>query len=286
MDSNTTDYIIRKMTQEEVASIAIELATMEGWNPGLQDSEAFYAADPDGFLVGILNGEPIACISAVRYDDTFGFIGFYIVKKQYRGRGYGLKIWNVAMSRLEKCNIGLDGVVDQQANYRKSGFQLAYNNVRYEGVANYQMEKAPEIIEVSAVPFMDLVAYDKALFGTSRPTFLSQWVQMNQSASYVYFKDGAIRGFAVVRKCRVGYKIGPLFADSSEIAEHLFKGCLDFIAEGSSFFLDIPEVNSSAAALVAKYQMKPVFETARMYTQEAPDINIERIYGVTSFELG
>ena len=29
--------------------------------------------------------------------------------------------------------IGLDGVVGQQENYRKSGFQLAYANVRYGG---------------------------------------------------------------------------------------------------------------------------------------------------------
>ena len=286
MNSDPTDYIIRKMTQAEMASIAIEWAAMEGWNPGLQDSEAFYAADPDGFLVGILNGEPVACISAVRYDDTFGFIGFYIVKKEFRGRGYGLKIWNAAMSCLENCNIGLDGVVDQQANYRKSGFQLAYNNIRYEGVANYQMEKAPEIIEVNAVPFPDLVDYDKALFGTSRPTFLRQWLQMNQSEPFVYYKEGVIRGYSVVRRCRVGYKIGPLFGDTPEIAEQLFKACLDFAAKGTSIFLDIPEVNPSASSLLAKYQMKPVFETARMYTQEAPDIDIDRVFGVTSFELG
>lgn len=286
MNSNSKDYVIRKMTQAEMASITIEWAAMEGWNPGLQDSEVFYSADPDGFLVGILNGEPISCISAVRYDDYFGFIGFYIVKKAFRGKGYGLKIWNAAMSYLKNYNIGLDGVVDQQANYRKSGFQLAYNNIRYEGVVNYQMERAPEIIEANAVPFPDLVNYDKALFGTSRSTFLSQWLQMNQSTPYVYYEDGAIRGYSVVRRCRVGYKIGPLFGDSPEIAEHLFKASLDIAAEGSSIFLDIPEINPSARTLMEKYQMKPVFETARMYTKKAPDIDTDRVFGVTSFELG
>ena len=47
------------MTQQEVAT-AIEWAAAEGWNPGLHDAACFYAADPSGFLVGLLEDEPIA----------------------------------------------------------------------------------------------------------------------------------------------------------------------------------------------------------------------------------
>ncbi len=32
--------------------------------------------------------------------------------------------------------------------------------------------------------------------------------------------------------------------------------------------------------------MTSVFETARMYTQHAPEIALDRVFGVTSFELG
>jgi len=32
--------------------------------------------------------------------------------------------------------------------------------------------------------------------------------------------------------------------------------------------------------------MKPVFETARMYTGAAPDLPLPKLFGVTSFELG
>ena len=32
--------------------------------------------------------------------------------------------------------------------------------------------------------------------------------------------------------------------------------------------------------------MAPVFETARMYTGAPPAIPVDRVYGVTSFELG
>ena len=72
-------YHIRVMTRPEV-DLAVDWAAAEGWNPGLADAECFYAADPDGFLIGLLGDEPVATISAVKYGKSFGFIGLYIVK--------------------------------------------------------------------------------------------------------------------------------------------------------------------------------------------------------------
>ncbi len=39
------------------------------------------------------------------------------------------------MARLGARTVGLDGVVAQQENYKKSGFVLAHRNVRHGGVA-------------------------------------------------------------------------------------------------------------------------------------------------------
>ena len=83
-----SDYTIRPMTRPEL-DLAVEWAAAEGWNPGLYDADSFYAADPTGFLIGLLNDEPIAVISVVKYGQAFGFLGFYIVRPEYRGQGYG-----------------------------------------------------------------------------------------------------------------------------------------------------------------------------------------------------
>ncbi len=79
------NYEIRTMTRPEFDT-AIEWAAAEGWNPGLHDAATFHGADPDGFLVGLIDGEPIASIFAVKYGATFAFIGGYIVKPEWRGR--------------------------------------------------------------------------------------------------------------------------------------------------------------------------------------------------------
>ena len=83
---------IRTMTRNE-ADLAIEWVAAEGWNPGVNDAACFHAADPEGFLLGSVDGEPVATISAIRYGTAFGFVGLYIVSPGWRGRGYGMQVW-------------------------------------------------------------------------------------------------------------------------------------------------------------------------------------------------
>ena len=128
----TSGLHVRTMRPDEI-SIAVNWAEAEGWNPGLADDTCFAAADPEGFFIGELDGAPAATVSCVRYGTSFAFLGFYIVREDLRGRGYGLRIWNAAIAQAGARVIGLDGVVTQQENYRKSGFELVYPNIRYRG---------------------------------------------------------------------------------------------------------------------------------------------------------
>jgi hypothetical protein len=57
-------------------------------------------------------------------------------------------------------------------------------------------------------------------------------------------------------------------------------------AEGKEVYLDIPEINKEGMGIQEKYNMKYVFETARMYKNGKPEIPIEKVFGVTTFELG
>jgi len=111
------NFKIRVMNRNEI-DLAIDWAAKEGWNPGLYDADCFYTADQTGFLIGLLENEPIAIISVVKYGTTFAFLGFYIVKPMYRGKGYGIQIWNAGMNSLIGRTVGLDGVVAQQDNYK------------------------------------------------------------------------------------------------------------------------------------------------------------------------
>ena len=273
------------MSRDEIP-VAVDWAAAEGWNPGLSDAACFHAADAGGFLVGTLGGEPVATISAVRYGASFGFLGFYIVKPGQRGNGYGLRIWNAAMQRLDGRNIGLDGVVAQQDNYRKSGFALAWRNVRYEGVGGGRSTDDAAIVPLAALAFADIERYDRTFFPDDRGAFLKAWVGQPRATAIGLVERGTLRGFAVMRPCCSGCKIGPLFADSPELAHRLFARCRAMAPPGAPVFLDIPQTNPHALELVERHGMQPMFETARMYTRAVPALPLARVFGITSFELG
>ena len=278
-------YTIREMARHEVG-LAIDWAAGEGWNPGLHDAECFYGADPHGFMIGLVNNLPVAVISAIRYSDSFGFIGFFIVRKGYRGKNYGPRIGNAAMNYLKGCTVGLDGVVAKQSNYLNAGFKIACRNIRFQGLSHRKFSSLGDIISLREIPFDELCRYDNHFFPANRQAFLNCWIHQPESYAVGYYQNGDLAGYGVIRTCRSGFKVGPLFADSPAIAETLWRALNTYPPEDSAIFLDIPDLNHEAADLVVRYKMSPVFETVRMYSGPFPDLPVERIFGITTFELG
>jgi Acetyltransferase (GNAT) domain/Acetyltransferase (GNAT) family len=277
------DFRIRTMRPDEIA-LAADWAAAEGWNPGLADAACFATVDPGGFLIGELDGAPAATISCVNYDDRFAFLGFYIVRADLRGSGYGLRIWNAAIAHAGSRVIGLDGVVAQQENYKKSGFRLAYANIRYGGTVAAPAAP-PGIIALSDIPFAMVEASDATVFPAPRPAFLRAWIGAPGHIGCALMRDGRLSGWGVIRPCRQGRKIGPLVADDRGTAEVVLSALLAH-AGGGEIFLDVPGVNREAVALAESLGLAPVFETARMYTGAIPPLRLERVFGVTTFELG
>jgi hypothetical protein len=281
----TNDFRIRPMQPDEIA-LAADWAAAEGWNPGLADAGCFATVDRQGFLIGELDGHPAATISCVNYDERFAFLGFYIVRPDLRRRGYGLRIWKAAMAHAGSRTVGLDGVVAQQQNYGKSGFRLAYPNIRYGGTVA-PIAPPAEIIALEDVPFATVEADDATVFPAPRSAFLRGWLDAPGHIGSALLRDGRLAAWGLIRPCRSGYKIGPLIADDRAAAETVFAALISAVGRnGAEVFLDIPGVNREAVALAQGHGLVPVFETARMYTGPIRPLRLDRVFGVTTLELG
>jgi GNAT superfamily N-acetyltransferase len=284
----SADLRMRPMRRDEL-DVLIGWAADEGWNPGLHDAEIFWATHPEGFVAAEADGELVGGGSTVSYGGRFGFMGLFIVAPAHRGRGLGRRLWHhrkeALLARLEPgASIGMDGVFEMQPFYARGGFAPAGRDLRFEGVGA-AAAIPPALVDVREIPFEALLRYDAAHFPGPRATFLDRWIAQPGSRALAAVEGAELRGYGVVRPCRRGFKIGPLFAADAGIAEDLLRALGDH-ARGEPLVLDAPEANPAAVALARRHGMREVFGCARMYLGPPPDLPGHEIFGVTTFELG
>lgn len=265
--------------------LAVEWATADGWNLGLVDADCFWTTDPSGFYMGKLDGVPVTAISAVQYDQTFAFVGFYLCHPEHRGQGFGLRTWQHVLGELDAATIGLDSVVEQQDNYAKSGFTTAHRNIRFGGTPLAQTGPGADIKPLGVDRLRAVDHYDHACFGCDRLAFLETWLSASGHLALGAWNNDVLQGYGVARPCQDGTRIGPLFADDDKIATALF----DALVAGSMagpVYLDVPEPNDPGQVMARERGLEPVSETMRMYRGASWPLPLEKIYGLTTLELG
>jgi hypothetical protein len=129
-----------------------------------------------------------------------------------------------------------------------------------------------------------VLAFDRRFFPAERDAFLRCWLTGGGRVARAYVGAEGLAGYGVVRACRVGHKVGPLFARDAAVAGALLTDLIRGI--GGPVALDVPEPNRAALRLAESLGFVPVFETARMYRGRPPDLPLASIFGITTFELG
>ncbi|MFE0424664.1 GNAT family N-acetyltransferase [Streptomyces sp. NPDC058953] len=282
---DTTGLTVAPATLEEWRRIA-EWCAAEGWNPGDGDPACFHPTDPEGFFTGRLDGELVSAVSIVRYGTDYAFLGHYLVRPDLRGRGIGLATWRAALPHAGTRLIGLDAVPAQQGNYERSGFGAAHNTLRYGGVPRRTGGVAPGVVPVTADLLTAIGAYDRTCFPAERDAFVARWLTAPGHTAYARLDRGRVTGYGAIRPGHDGHRIGPLFADTTDDAEALFDSLTAGLDDGDAVAVDVPEPHREGAALAMSRGLTAQFPTTRMYTGPAPAVRTERVFGVTSLELG
>ncbi|MBU0726450.1 MAG: GNAT family N-acetyltransferase [Alphaproteobacteria bacterium] len=274
---------IRTMTPAELDSV-IDWAAGEGWNPGLEDAAAFLVADPGGFFVSLQDGVPIAAISVVNHSPDFAFLGLYICRPEWRGKGLGLALWDHALLHAGSRVIGLDGVAAQQANYAKSGFVRSGATRRLEG--RIGQEGSADIRPMTSADLPALLALDERANGYTRPAFLVVWLQeMKTRQTLVLEAPGGPVGFATIRLCRSGAKIGPIVAPDAAAALRLIRAAAGLFPDCGAIIVDVPDSNTALSGMLEAAGMVETFATARMY-KGTPPPGSALLHAPATLELG
>lgn len=271
----------RHMTLADLETV-LEWAADEGWNPGVEDAEAFLAADPEGFFVTEDDGVPVAAISVVNHSPDFAFLGLYLCRPSHRGRGIGYALWQHALEHAGHRTVGLDGVPEQQQNYVRSGFAHAGSTVRYAGKIEPVRDGAIRLARPDEAG--QLIAMEAEASGTDKPAYLAAWfTNTGTRKTFVLGKDGKIDGIVTVRKCRTGAKIGPLIASDAAGALRLIRHAADAI--DPALMIDVPAASAALDALCRSLGLDATFHTARMYRGRETSGRRD-FFAVATLELG
>jgi GNAT superfamily N-acetyltransferase len=275
---------IRPIVKEDWETIASWVGAL-GWNPGIKDGECMKMTDPDGMFMAELDGLPVGCNTAMVYDSTYGFLGGLVVNPEVRSKGYGTILTNHSLQYMGNRNIGLDAMATTRKWLAQTyGFINAYLHIRYEGVIT-GARTSSSIVPLADVPFASICSYDAACFPVPREKFLRIWLEAYGSGGFASMRNNKLAGFGVLRQALHGFRIGPILADDADTAEEIMLA-LGTLAGESKVAIDVPEINSSAVKLAEKFGLKRGFDTVRMYSKVVPDLPMERVFGIASYEFG
>lgn len=282
------------MTRAEL-DVSLDWARAAGWNPGVGDADAFWTADPEGFIAAERGGALVGTGAIVRYSPKFGFMGLFVVRPDLRGEGIGRRLWHaqrdLLRARLDMDGppggtIGMDAVETMSDFCAQGGFVVSHRQTRHQGRIAAGMPEA-NLVALTDLPFDLVSTFDMAHFGAPRTAFLRRWIDPADGRGLALLADdGAIAALGVIRACLpAGFKIGPLFAEAPTAADLMFRA-LAARARGETVYLDTPRNNGAALALAARYGMTELFSCRRQYLGPPLALPWARIYGVTTFELG
>ena len=267
-------------------NMLLDWAAAEGWNPGLDDAAPFQAADPEGFLILRVDGQPAAAVSVVRHDADIAFLGLFICAPEFRGRGLGARVFAAGLSHAEGRSVGLDAVPAQVDRYAAMGFAASFSSRRWSGDVPQEWaarrSRSPDPAELMA-----MTTADQRAEGYRRDAFLSAyWTDAPGRRTLILSdRSGEVQGWATVRRCRDGLKIGPLNARTPDDARSLIGDCA--MALGASrVAIDIPSDAEPLWRMLERADFSPEFATTRMWKGTAPS-RIPRFLNATAtLELG
>jgi len=230
------DIGLRPMTQADIP-LGLRLTSKAGWNQTEADWQMLLAA---GFgFVATYGITTVGTATVVPYGTAFSWIGMVLVDPVYRCRGVGTALLEhvIAEARPYGC-VRLDATPQGEPLYTRLGFRAEYGllrMVRQPQALPRQPQHMPiiadsSVLSISGNPvcraldparLLDLIAFDAPVFGAVRGGILGALVRNAPRYAVTYLQDDVLRGYCLARSGAVYEQIGPVVADSYEIAEAL-----------------------------------------------------------------
>jgi hypothetical protein len=181
---------------------------------------------------GSTSDRPEGCIVPFVFDNSTGWVGFFILNESFRGFGYGGALFKALLQYFEGAgtrHIGLDGVAEQKATYERRGFVekgmvrlMTRNDTKNVPQTEASLWEGEKIIPIRDVAREKLVENDLLYSGFERRRLWTDEALFRRNdvsgVAVVKGPDEVLEGWTLIRKCEHGYRIGPVYAHCDEVA--------------------------------------------------------------------
>ena len=266
-------------SKEEVHALWWPFMQHLGWNRSSQDIQTHYPAatahlGPSGWLHVCPKDAPdegVGCIVPFIFDNGTGWVGFFCVKEEFQGRGWGAALFKKALETFEKAGtrmVGLDAVEAQVGTYERRGFKATdrvklmvrksvaekvlgggFEHVETDGERLVPLEDVPS--DVLVKNDLDITGFQRGKTWSKQALFESRDDAWGLALVSHHTKD-TLDGWILVRSCEEGFRIGPLYANDRKEAAFLLHQALYRLQDKPGSF--IAEVWGSNAEAVDVFE--------------------------------
>ena len=206
----------------------LRLCRAAGWNQTARDWARFLDSTPDGARVAVVDGRVVGTAATIRYGSAFAWIGMVLVDPAARGRGIGTRLFQEAVELLSDMpSARLDATPAGYPLYQKQGFVEEYRVQRMSRPTGF--ERGATIGGVRPLGGEDVgrvLAMDARAFGTSREAMLRWMLEGAPQLAWVADDGAPAPGFVLGRHGHDFDHIGPVIAESREVAATLVQAAL------------------------------------------------------------
>lgn len=250
------------------------LSGAEGWNQTSGDWELL-ADDPGSKCLCTLAGDKVVGTAAsINYSDDVAWIGMVLVDREFRGRGLSHLMLRELFRKLEpvRC-LKLDATPAGHPVYLKLGFLDEYIIRRMTTTAislkNIRLSGLSQVFPIEKSDLADIIAFDQRVFGANRSQLIRYLHDAFPQKCRMVRHENRIRGFVLGRSGTRFHHIGPLMADSEEVARILLADSL-IRMEGKPAVVDAPDGGQSWIEFLRSAGFAEQRHFIRMYRYENP----------------
>lgn len=246
----------KKLTVETL-NLFFKYAKEEFWEIEEIYIRALLKSNPNDFFIFYEKEKLIGFVIALKENNTFGFISSVLVLKNFRGLGYGKKIFIFAIEHLKCSQIAVDSTKNKESFYEKFGFKSYFNVCLYRFT--------PNTLEIKSDRYK-VIEFDKKLSLYGQSTYIKQ-ILLNENILYKAIKHGDnINSFAFSYPYKDGYKI-TINADHIDKALTLFVSILNQYEKKRNIYIQVTRLSPVLEDLVQHLKMRVVSKHIRMYNK-------------------